>query len=100
RITTRRVSGIRFGQSKVEQSNLGVRRKLQIVWFDIAMDDLTIARVQVDKRIKQLIGPGNHVVLWKRPRSSDNNRSQVDARDKLHHQERSVTFGEVITDPW
>ena len=94
----RRVRTFGFGQPKIEQSDPPVRCKLQIVRLDIAMDDLAVAGVQIDKRVEQLIGPGNHDCSGKRAWLLGNNLRQVGPGDELHYQKCAVALGEIVTD--
>src|SRR5258708_1466076 len=54
---TRGVVRLGLGQSKVEQDYLAVTSNFQIVRFDIAMNNLSFVRVQIDQCVKQLVRP-------------------------------------------
>ena len=66
--------------------------------FDIAMNDLPRVRMQIDERVEQLIGPGDHCFLRKRARLLRDDLGQVEAVNKLHHKECAVTFGKIVGD--
>ena len=74
------------------------RGQLQIVWFNVAMDNLTLGGMQVDEGIEQLVGPGNNLLPRKRSRLCGNDLSQVGATNKLHDEKCSVAFSEIIAD--
>jgi len=79
RVAAGQIRRLRFGQSKIEQSNLAAGGNFKIVRFDVTMNYLAVAGMQVDERIQQLIGPGNHLVTRERPRLLGNDLSQVSA---------------------
>jgi len=56
------------------------------------------ACVQVDQRIQQLIGPGDHLTAWKWSGLLGNSLGQIYAADKLHHQKSSIAFGKIVAD--
>src|SRR2546421_4525126 len=97
RVAAGQIRRLCFGQTKIKQSNLAIRGDFQIVRFDVAMNDLSIARVQIDERIQQLIRPGDDLVSWKRPGLLGNGLGQIDAANKLHDEKGSIIFGKVIT---
>src|SRR6267143_1150499 len=96
--TARRVRCLGLGQSKVEQNYLAGPSNFQIVRFDVAMNDLSFVRMQVDKRVKQLIGPGDNGVARQWSELLRDYFRQVASLDKLHDEKRAMALGEVISD--
>src|SRR5712664_1893563 len=64
------------------------------------MNDLTLARVEVNQSVQQLVSPGDNYVRRERLWPLSNNFCQIRAVDKLHHEEGAVRLGEIVTDPW
>ena len=73
------------------------------MWLDIAVHDLAFTRVQINKRVQQLISPGDHRLMRKRSGLSRDDFRQVGSFDQLHHEKCAVALSEVICDsrqPW
>src|SRR6266446_6955248 len=66
--------------------------------FDIAMNNLPFVRMQVDKRVEQLVGPGDDGVARHWPWLLGNYFGEVEAFDELHNEKCTVAFSKVITD--
>src|SRR6185295_988986 len=96
---TGRVTGLRLCQAEVEKNYASVRSDLQIVRFDIAMNNLPLVRVEINQRIKYLVSPGNYGVSRKWPGLLGNHLSQVLTFNKLHHQKSAIAFGKVVANP-
>src|SRR5438128_12643497 len=62
------------------------------------MNDLTFPRVQIDQRIEQLIGPGNHLCARKWTRLLRSDLGQIVTGNELQYQKGAAVFREVITD--
>src|SRR6185295_14839654 len=67
--------------------------------FDVAMNYLTFARVQINQSIEHLIGPRNYLRARKWPWLLRDDLRQVITGDELHHQKRAAVLGEIIADP-
>jgi hypothetical protein len=63
------------------------------------VDDRRLLAMQVHQRLEQLIGPTQHLRDWEWPRLADQQRRQVIAGDKLHHQELPGRISEEVADP-
>ncbi len=94
----RDVAALTFRQSKVEQDDLAARCKFEILWLDVAMNNLRFLRVQVVKRVQQLVGPTSKPD-W--PETDPDFRAiisdKIIARDVLHDEKLAIAFGKMVT---
>src|SRR5438067_13003779 len=83
-------------QSKIEQHNLAARSELQILRLDVSMNNLGILRVQVIKRVAELIRPTQDLLFGKRSSALCQHRREVFTGDILHQQKLTLALVEVI----
>src|ERR1044071_7336767 len=62
------------------------------------MNDLRILRVQVIKRIEQLIRPRQNLIRRKRAPLASHHLRQIVAGDELHHEKLSIAFRKMVAD--
>src|SRR5688500_4583097 len=66
---TRDFTCLPLREAEIQQNHLPARSRLQILWFDVAVDDRRFLGVQVVQRVEQLICPGHHFSSGKRSAS-------------------------------
>src|ERR1051325_1764519 len=81
---------------KPQKRKLPARGQLQILRFNIAVNNRRLLRVQIVERIEQLVGPLHHVVQGKRAALLLEHLFQVRAGDKLHDEKLPGPFREVV----
>src|SRR5262249_886951 len=89
-----------FRQPEIEQDHFATRRRLQVLRLVFGVDDWWFLRVQIFKRVEQLIGPAQNLrgqknsLALRLPVSEQ--LLEVLARDVLHHQKLSFANREII----
>ena len=83
-------------QSKIQQDNCTLRCQLEVLWLDIAVNDLRLLAVQIGQGRQQLIGPIQHLRDRKWRAASAKLRREIEAGNELHHQKLLVALVKEI----
>jgi hypothetical protein len=64
------------------------------------MNNRRFTRVQIFQQRQQFVGPGQHLILWKRSLLLFEQFGEVVPGDVFHHQKFAVAFAEIVHDFW
>src|SRR5262249_53692696 len=89
-----------FRQSEIEQNHFTSRSQLQVLWFDVSVNNRGFLRMQIFESVKQLIGPAQYLRGYKDalpPRFAFKQQLfQVFPRNVLHYQKLFVANRKII----
>jgi hypothetical protein len=87
-----------LSQPKVEQDYAAAIRRLQVLWFNVAMNNRWPMGMQVFQGIEKLAGPFQDLFAFKGPAPELQLRCKVLAGYEFHYQKLAATFDEVVAD--
>src|SRR6188768_2737872 len=90
------LAGRSLRQTEVEKDDVILVRQLQILRFDVAMNDWRLVRVKIRKRIEKLICPEHHPANRERLLSNLQPFREIVSRDVLHYEILLFAFTEMI----
>lgn len=98
---TGRITGLgAFGKAEIKQHHLAFGGHFQVLRLDIAVQHRRLTAMQIIERGEQLIGPLKYIGNGKWAAVPAEQRTQIGAAEKLHHQEIALGVAEIIDHLW
>src|SRR5215207_5453373 len=94
------LSGRGLRKPKIEKDYMILVGQLQVLGFDIAVDDRRFMRVQIRKCVQQLVGPEHYPAYRERLACALEPLGKIVTRDVFHHEVLLFAFTEMIAHLW